>query len=64
MRPLVALRPHQVEGDPVELGRLMGDLAQRYQHIDIWGGCCGTGPVHLEEIARNVLAVNDETAEA
>jgi S-methylmethionine-dependent homocysteine/selenocysteine methylase len=55
---------HLEEGDPVELGRLMGDLAQRYQHIDIWGGCCGTGPVHLEEIARNVLAVNDETAEA
>jgi len=41
-----------------------GHLARRYQHIDIWGGCCGTGPVHLEEdIVRNVLAVNADVAE-
>jgi S-methylmethionine-dependent homocysteine/selenocysteine methylase len=45
---------HLEEGDPVELGQLMGDLAQRYPHMDIWGGCCGTGEVHLREIARNV----------
>jgi homocysteine S-methyltransferase len=45
---------HLEEGDPVELGRLMGDLARRYPHMDIWGGCCGTGEVHLEEVARNV----------
>jgi len=46
---------HLEEGDPVELGRLMGDLARKYHHIDIWGGCCGTGAVHLEEMVRNVL---------
>jgi len=45
---------HLEEGDPVELGRLMGDLASRYPHMDIWGGCCGTGDVHLDEIAANV----------
>jgi S-methylmethionine-dependent homocysteine/selenocysteine methylase len=51
---------HLEEGDPVELGLLMGDLARRYPHIDIWGGCCGTGAIHLDEIARNVLAVKAE----
>jgi S-methylmethionine-dependent homocysteine/selenocysteine methylase len=47
---------HLEEGDPIELGQLMGQLAKRYPHMDIWGGCCGTGEVHLEEIARNVCA--------
>ena len=45
---------HLEEGDPVELGRLMGDLARRYPHMDIWGGCCGTIDVHLDHIATNV----------
>jgi len=45
---------HLEEGDPVELGRSMGELARRYPHMDIWGGCCGTGHVHLNEIAKNV----------
>jgi methionine synthase I (cobalamin-dependent) len=45
---------HLEEGDPVELGAQMGDLARRYPHIDMWGGCCGTWEVHLDEIARNV----------
>ncbi|GMG87230.1 homocysteine S-methyltransferase family protein [Biformimicrobium ophioploci] len=48
---------HLEEGDPVELGQLCGDLARRYSHMDIWGGCCGTWSRHLDEIARNVLAV-------
>lgn len=47
---------HLEEGDPVELGQLMGDLARRYPHMDIWGGCCGTGDVHLDQIATNVRA--------
>jgi homocysteine S-methyltransferase len=47
---------HLEEGDPVELGELMGGLARRYPHLDIWGGCCGTWETHLEEIARNVGA--------
>ena len=48
---------HLEEGDPAELGRLMGDLARRYPHMDIWGGCCGTGANHLREIARNLHEV-------
>ena len=45
---------HLEEGDPEELGRLMADVGKRYPHMDIWGGCCGTGHVHLEEIARHL----------
>ena len=47
---------HLEDGDPVELGVLCGDLAKRYPHMDIWGGCCGTWNSHLDEIAKNVLA--------
>jgi len=46
---------HLEDGDPEELGELCGDLARRYPHMDIWGGCCGTWSLHLDEIARNVL---------
>jgi methionine synthase I (cobalamin-dependent) len=47
---------HLEDGDPVELGKQCGDLASRYPHMDIWGGCCGTWNIHLDEIAKNVLA--------
>jgi S-methylmethionine-dependent homocysteine/selenocysteine methylase len=46
-------------GDAVDLGQRMGDLARRYPHLDIWGGCCGTWDTHLDEIARNVRAARD-----
>ncbi|GGE60959.1 homocysteine S-methyltransferase family protein [Actibacterium pelagium] len=48
---------HIEEGDPVELGQLMGDLVRRYPNVDIVGGCCGTWDKHFEQIARNVTAV-------
>ncbi len=47
---------HLEEGDPIALGQMMGDLARRHPHLDIWGGCCGTWDVHLDQIARNVRA--------
>jgi S-methylmethionine-dependent homocysteine/selenocysteine methylase len=47
---------HLEDGDPVELGEQCGDLARRYPHMDIWGGCCGTWNRHLDEIAKNVAA--------
>ena len=46
---------HLEDGDPVELGELCGDLARRYPHMDVWGGCCGTWNSHLDEIAKNVI---------
>jgi homocysteine S-methyltransferase len=45
------------EGDPAELGRQIGEIARRFPHMNVFGGCCGTDRPHLEEIARNVLAV-------
>jgi S-methylmethionine-dependent homocysteine/selenocysteine methylase len=51
---------HLEDGDPVKLGEQIGSLARRYPHMDIWGGCCGSWDVHLDEIAKNVLAVHDE----
>jgi len=45
---------HIEDGDPVELGQQLADLSRRYPHMDIFGGCCGTGADHLREIARRV----------
>ena len=45
---------HLVDGDPPELGAQMAELARRYPHIDIWGGCCGTWDLHLDQIAGRI----------
>ncbi|SEN84659.1 homocysteine S-methyltransferase [Roseovarius tolerans] len=45
---------HLEDGDPAELGTQIGDLAERYPHMDVFGGCCGTGEKHLREIARSI----------
>lgn len=47
---------HLEAGDPVTLGGLVGNIARRYPHMDVWGGCCGAWEVHLHEIAQNVTA--------
>jgi len=47
---------HIEEGDPVELGSQVRDLSKRYPHMDIFGGCCGTGHNHLREIAKALVA--------
>lgn len=49
---------HLEEGDPQELGQMMGDLARRYPHVDVWGGCCGTWEKHMDFIARGVKAAH------
>jgi len=46
---------HLESGDPQDLGRRMGELARRFPHINVWGGCCGTWDEHLHEIAGQVL---------
>lgn len=48
---------HLEDGDPIELGRQMGEVARRYPRMDVWGGCCGTDHRHLLEIVRNVKDV-------
>ena len=52
------------DGDPVELGKQMGDVARRFPKADILGGCCGTDERHLGEIAKNVNAVRRERVPA
>lgn len=54
---------HLEEGDPEELGRMMGDLARRMPQVDIWGGCCGTCDTHLDLIAHNVTAARRAVAQ-
>ena len=42
------------DGDPVELGQLIGDLHRRFPHLSVFGGCCGTDMRHMAEIARSI----------
>ena len=42
------------EGDAMELATQHGDLARRYPHINVFGGCCGTDHVHVRKICEAV----------
>ena len=53
---------HLEDGDPVELGEQMGDVARRFPRADILGGCCGTDERHLGEIAKNVNLIRSAFA--
>ena len=48
---------HLEDGDPLELGGQIGEVARRLPRADILGGCCGTDERHLAEIARHVNRV-------
>lgn len=48
---------HLEDGDPEELGGQMADLARRFPHIHVWGGCCGTDGRHIGQIAQQVSDV-------
>ena len=51
---------HLEDGDPVELGTQMGEIAERLPHIHVWGGCCGTDSRHLGQIAKRVKEVREK----
>lgn len=53
---------HLEDGDPKELGGQMADLARRFPHINVWGGCCGTDGRHIDEISKQVGGVRRELA--
>lgn len=55
---------HLEDGDPVELGHQMADVARRFPNADILGGCCGTDERHLGEIAKSVNVVLNERISA
>ncbi len=38
------------DGDPEELGLLVGGLRKTYPHFNIIGGCCGTDMRHMKHI--------------
>lgn len=40
------------DGNPVELGKELADLAQRLPNLTVLGGCCGTDHRHIAEIAK------------
>jgi homocysteine S-methyltransferase len=52
---------HLEDGDPAELGGQMADLADRFPHINVWGGCCGTDGRHIGQITRQVGEVRGIT---
>ena len=37
-----------------EFGGQMANLAARFPHINVWGGCCGTDSRHIAQIAKQV----------
>lgn len=45
------------EGDPEELGELVGGLCKKFPHFTIVGGCCGTDMRHLRKIVEQVQTV-------
>ena len=53
---------HLEDGDPEELGQQMGDLARRFPHMTVWGGCCGTDSRHLGQICMRVHEVRQQIA--
>ncbi|WP_226579342.1 homocysteine S-methyltransferase family protein [Acuticoccus sediminis] len=42
------------DGDPHELGGQMAELARRFPHFTVFGGCCGTDLRHIAAIARQL----------
>jgi methionine synthase I (cobalamin-dependent) len=44
------------DGDPQEFGRLYRSLTERFPHISVLGGCCGTDHRHMQEV-RSAICV-------
>jgi S-methylmethionine-dependent homocysteine/selenocysteine methylase len=40
-------------GDPQELGALYADFLERFPHINVLGGCCGTDHRHVQCISAS-----------
>ena len=43
-------------GDPVEFGRLNGQLRKVMPKLNVFGGCCGTNDKHIKQIAITMQA--------
>lgn len=53
---------HLEDGDPVELGGQMAEVAARFPEATVWGGCCGTDARHIAEITGQVGALRRAAA--
>jgi homocysteine S-methyltransferase len=42
-------------GNPIELGEQLAQIRQRFPHMNVLGGCCGTDMRHLQSIANNAV---------
>lgn len=40
------------DGDPQELGQQLATIRERFPHLTVLGGCCGTDMRHIESIAK------------
>jgi homocysteine S-methyltransferase len=45
------------EGNPEELGELIGAICKKFPHFNIVGGCCGTDMRHLRRIVEQAQTV-------
>jgi S-methylmethionine-dependent homocysteine/selenocysteine methylase len=45
------------DGNPKELGHLYRELRERFPHLTVLGGCCGTDHRHIEAICKACLPI-------
>lgn len=45
-------------GDPAEFGSLHRELLDRFPHLSVFGGCCGTDHRHVESVAHHCSATS------
>ena len=41
-------------GNPLEFGKLNGQLKKMLPGVKVWGGCCGTNQEHLEQLGATL----------
>ena len=46
-------------GDPVEFGRLCGQMKKCLPELNVFGGCCGTNEKHLDQVAVTLKTLYD-----
>lgn len=46
------------DGDPEEFGRLYRLLTERFPHISVLGGCCGTDHRHIQQVSSAICAAS------
>jgi 5-methyltetrahydrofolate--homocysteine methyltransferase len=44
---------------PKEISQALEDFVNKYDHVRMIGGCCGTNPQHIAEL-RRVLEASDK----